>query len=167
MVSINKKNPKIPREDAERDQRILLQLNLKKLPFKISMDNFSTRYLEMFLDIKPLFKYQPGDYAMKWCLSTEKKMKVFLLIFEANELGKEIYKESISNQLPEYSYKTVAQIIDQGISKGYFVNLAPRYQNTKDSKIRNIRPSENLVVEFMNWNIELISTFAAFQKKYA
>jgi len=37
----------------------------------------------------------------------------------------------------------------------------------KDSKIRNIRPSEDLVVEFMNWNIDLISTIAGFKKKYS
>ena len=94
-------------------------------------------------------------------------MKVFLLIIEANEQGTEIYKENISSQLPEYSYKTIAQIIDQGITKGFFVKLAPRKSELKDSKIRNIRPSEELVVEFMNWNIELISTIAGFQKKYS
>jgi len=153
-------------EDSQRDRRILSQLKLKKLPFKISIDNFSARYIEMFLDMKPLFKYRPGEYAMKWCLSTEKKMKVFLLIFEANELGKEIYKENISSKLPEYSYKTVAQIIDVGLAKGYFVKLPSRNKETKDSKIRNIRPAENLVVEFINWNIELIATFSKFQKKY-
>jgi len=162
MTNLNTKND----ENFKRDQRILSQLNLKKLPFKISIDNFSTRYLEMFLDLKPLFKYKIGEYAMKWCLSTEKKMKVFLVVFEANELGKKIYKESISSELPEYSYKTIAEIVDQGIAKGYFVKLAPRKSKLKDSKIRNIRPSEELVVEFMNWNIELISTIAAFQKKY-
>ena len=161
MTNLNTKND----ENFKRDQRILSQLNLKKLPFKISIDNFSTRYLEMFLDLKPLFKYKIGEYAMKWCLSTEKKMKVFLVVFEANELGKKIYKESISSELPEYSYKTIAEIVDQGIAKGYFVKLAPRKSKLKDSKIRNIRPSEELVVEFMNWNIELISTIAALQKK--
>ena len=36
----------------------------------------------------------------------------------------------------------------------------------KDSKIRNIRPSEELVVEFINWNIDLISIISGFQKKY-
>jgi len=154
-------------KNFKRDQRILSQVNLEKLPFKISLDNFSSKYLDMFLDLKPLFKYQEGEYAMKWCLSTEKKMKVFLLIFEANEQGREIYKENISSQLPEYSYKTIAQIIDQGIAKGYFVKLAPRRCEMKDSKIRNIRPSEDLVVEFMNWNIDLISTIAGFQKKYS
>ena len=166
MTNLNKKNFDFSDINSKRDQRILSQVNLKKLPFKISVDNFSTRYLEMFLDLKPLFKYQKREYAMKWCLSTEKKIKVFLLVFEANEQGTEIYKESISSQLPEYSYKTIAQIIDQGIAKGYFVKLAPRRCEMKDSKIRNIRPSEELVVEFMNWNIDLISTISGFQKKY-
>ena len=167
MTNLNKKNFDFSDINSKRDQRILSQVNLKKLPFKISVDNFSARYLEMFLDLKPLFKYQKGEYAMKWCLSTEKKIKVFLLIFEANEQGTEIYKESISSQLPEYSYKTIAQIIDQGIAKGYFVKLAPRRCEMKDSKIRNIRPSEELVVEFMNWNIDLISTISGFEKKYS
>ena len=153
-------------ENLKRDQRILSKVKIQKLPFKITTENFSARYLEMFLDLKPLFKYQEGEYAMKWCLSTEKKMKVFLLIFEANELGNEIYKESISSQLPEYSYKTVAQIIDQGIIKEFFMKLPPRNLNTKDSKISNIRPSEKLVVEFVNWSIEIISAFSEFQKKY-
>ena len=167
MPRPNKEIFKPSNENLIRDQRILSQVNLEKLPFKISVDNFSDRYLEMFLDLKPLFKYQEGDYAMKWCLSTEKKMKVFLLIFEANEQGREVYKEIISNQLPEYSYKTIAQIIDQGIAKGFFVKLAPRRCEMKDSKIRNIRPSEELVVEFMNWNIDLVSTISSFQKKYS
>jgi len=163
MTYLNKRN----NENFKRDQRILSKINLKKLPFKITIENFSARYLEMFLDLKSLFKYQEGEYAMKWCLSTEKKMKVFLLIFEANERGREIYKENISNKLPEYSYKTIAHIIDQGIVKGFFLNLAPRGCEMKDLKIRNIRPSEELVVEFMNWNIDLVSTISSFQKKYS
>jgi len=167
MINQNNIKLKVSDKNSKRDQRILSQVKIEKLPFKISIENFSARYLEMFLDLKPLFKYQKGEYAMKWCLSTEKKMKVFLLIFEANERGREIYKENISSQLPEYSYKTIAQIIDQGIAKGYFVKLAARKCQMKDSKIRNIRPSEALVVEFMNWNIDLICTISGFQKKYS
>tara|TARA_B100000780_G_C20896561_1_gene356798 strand:- start:99 stop:578 length:480 start_codon:yes stop_codon:yes gene_type:complete len=152
--------------NQKREKKIISKLNLEKLPYNISADNFCSRYLEIFKDLKPLFKYKKEEYAMKWCLSTEKKLQIFLLIFEANELGKEIYKESVSNQLPEYSYKTIAQIIDQGIDKKFFMKLPPRNIETKDSKIRNIRPSEELVVEFINWNIELISNISQFQKKY-
>ena len=152
--------------NQKREKKIISKLNLEKLPYNISADNFCSRYLEIFKDLKPLFKYKKEEYAMKWCLSTEKKLQVFLLIFEANELGKEIYKESISSQLSEYSYKTVASIIDEGLDKGYYEKLAPRSDLTTDLKISNIRPSEELVIEFINWNIEIINTISKFIKKY-
>ena len=166
MVFRNEKNSTLTGQDINREKRIVARLNLKKLPFKITEVNFCSRYMEMFEDMRPLFRYRSGDYALKWCLSTEKKMKVFLLIFEANELSKEIYKENVSSQLPEYSYKTIAQIIDEGIDKKYFIKLAPRAKKMTDSKIRNIRPSEDLVTEFINWNIDIITTAATFQTKY-
>ena len=153
-------------KDRKREKRIISKINLEKLPYNISADNFCNKYVEIFKDLKPLFKYKKGEYAMKWCLSTEKKMKVFLLIFESNQLGKEIYKEKIANKLPEYSYKTVAQIIDEGITKKFFVNLPPRAYIVKDAKVRNIRPSEDLVIEFINWHIDIISVLSKFQIKY-
>ena len=153
-------------QNTKRTNRIISKLNLKKLPFKITEEQFCSSYTEMFKELTPLFRYQPHEYAMKWCLSSEKRMRVFLLVFEANELGKEIYKESISSEIPEYSYKTIAQIIDEGLKKGYFIKLAPRTKISTDAKIRNIRPSEELVIEFINWNIDLLSTFSNFAKKF-
>ena len=153
-------------QNTKRTNRIISKLNLKKLPFKITEEQFCSSYTEMFKELTPLFKYQPHEYAMKWCLSSEKRMRVFLLVFEANEFGKEIYKESISSEIPEYSYKTIAQIIDDGLKKGYFIKSAPRTKISTDAKIRNIRPSEELVIEFINWNIDLLSTFSNFSKKF-
>ena len=161
------KNPSLSEQDTKRTKRIISKLNLKKLPFKITEEQFCSSYTEMFRELTPLFKYEPHEYAMKWCLSTEKRMRVFLLIFKANELGEEIYKESISSKLPEYSYKTIAQIIDDGLKKKYFIKLAPRTIISSDAKIRNIRPSEELVIEFVNWNIDLLSTFSDFSKKFS
>ena len=153
-------------QNTKRTNRIISKLNLKKLPFKITEEQFCSSYTEMFKELTPLFRYQPHEYAMKWCLSSEKRMKVFFLVFEANELGKEIYKESISSEIPEYSYKTIAQIIDDGVKKGYFVKSAPRTKISTDAKIRNIRPSEELVIEFINWNIDLLSVFSNFSKRF-
>ena len=161
------KDPALSEQDIKRTKRIISKLNLKKIPFKITEEQFCSSYTEMFRELTPLFRYEPHEYAMKWCLSTEKRMRVFLLIFEANELGEEIYKESISSKLPEYSYKTIAQIIDDGLKKGYFIKLAPRTIISSDAKIRNIRPSEELVIEFVNWNIDLLSTFSDFLKKFS
>ena len=153
-------------QNTKRTNRIISKLNLKKLPFKITEEQFCSSYTEMFKELTPLFRYQPHEYAMKWCLSSEKRMRVFLLVFEANEFGKEIYKESISSEIPEYSYKTIAQIIDDGLKKGYFIKSAPRTKISTDAKIRNIRPSEELVIEFINWNIDLLSAFSNFSKRF-
>ena len=166
MSSKLKKISSHDEQNTKRTNRIISKLNLKKLPFKITEEQFCSSYTEMFKELTPLFRYQPHEYAMKWCLSSEKRMRVFFLVFEANELGKEIYKESISSEIPEYSYKTIAQIIDDGLKKGYFINLEPRTKISTDAKIRNIRPSEELVIEFINWNIDLLSTFSNFSKKF-
>ena len=152
-------------ESLKREKRILKRLNLEKLPFEASMDQFCGRYLEMMTDLKESFIFEADKPGMQWCLSTIKRFKVFLLIFEANELGVEVYKESMSNKLPEYSYKTIAQIVDEGLEKGFFIKIPPRIREKHDLKIRNIRPSEDLTVEFINANIDMISSLMKFLGK--
>ena len=152
-------------ESLKREQRIIKRLNLKKLPIKISVYDFGNMYTNMIHTLRESFKYQENKPGMTWCLTSIKKFKVFLLIFEANEIGDEIYKESLSNKLPEYSYKTIAQIVNEGLEKGFFIKLPPRIKENHDLKIRNIRPSENITVEFINWNIDIVSSLANFTKK--
>jgi len=59
--------------------------------------------------------------------------------------------------LEKYSYKTIAKIIDDGIQSGYFELLSPDGTKSRDNKIKNIRPSEELVTDFLNLGIEIIS----------
>ena len=153
-------------ESLLREKRILKRLNLKKLPFEASMDTFCGMYIEMIADLKDSFRFEDDKPGMQWCVSTIKRFKVFLLIFEANETGNEIYKELLSTKLPEYSYKTIAQIVDEGLEKGFFIKLSPRIREKHDLKIRNIRPSEDLTVEFINANIDMISSLMKFLGKH-
>ena len=111
-----------------------------------------------------VLKYQEDKYGIKWIFSSIKKYKVFLIIFESNELGEEIYKEKISSKLPEYSYKTVAQIVDDGVKKNFFIKLEARAKTTKDLKIRNVRPSEEVIIEFINWKIDLLASLMKFKQ---
>ena len=37
------------------------------------------------------------------------------------------------------------------------VNLKPDGEAGTDAKIKNIRPSEELVIDFLNWNINIFS----------
>ena len=152
-------------ESLSREKRIVKRLNLQKLPFKIGVNEFCSMYIDMMQELRQSFKYQNDKPGMAWCLSTIKKFKVFLLIFEANELGVEVYKESMSNKLPEYSYKTIAQIVDEGLEKGFFIKMPARIEEKHDLKIRNIRPSEDLTVEFINSNIDMISSLMKFLGK--
>jgi len=163
VATVIKKN-NLNAEDLRRQKNIISKLNLKKLPFNIPVDRICDLNLEMARHSRSVLKYQEDKSGIKWIFSSIKKYKVFLIIFESNELGEEIYKEKISSKLPEYSYKTVAQIVDDGIKKSFFVKLDARAKKTKDLKIRNVRPSENVIIEFINWKIDLLSSLMEFKK---
>ena len=150
--------------DLKRQKNIISKLNLKKLPFDITSDKVCDLNLEMVRHSKSVLKYQDYKPGIKWCFSSIKKLKVFLIIFESNELGEEIYKEKISSKLPEYSYKTIAQIVDDGIKRNFFIKLEARRSKNKDLKIRNVRPSEDLIIEFVNWKIDLLASLMKFKK---
>ena len=140
-----------------RENNIIKGVNLTKLPFKISDNDIFSFTKELSFNLKKIFSLSNQKESIKWCFSSQKRIKVFLIIFNANENVKSIYKEEIAKKLPEYSYKTIATIVDEGLSKGYFVNLKSSDINKiLDKKILNIRPSETLIADFINWNIDAI-----------
>ena len=144
-----------------REKNIINSINLKKLPFKIEAKDIFNFTHELNSNLKKIFNFEKNS--IKWCFSSQKKIKVFLIIFDANENIKSIYKEEIAKKLPEYSYKTVAQIVDEGIAKGFFINLKSSDKSKiYDKKIHNIRPSEELVADFINWNIDAICILKEF-----
>ena len=149
--------PLISKKNLRREKRIIKNLKLDKLPFKVRPENFCDFFLNVVKDHRAIFSLKGRHDCTSWCLSSMKKFKIFLLIFEANELGVEIYKEQIASKLPNYSYKTVASIIDEGFKKGFFIKLSPRLNKIKDLKISNIRPSEELTADFINWSIDAIA----------
>ena len=146
-------------EQKIRDKKILSSLNLEKLPYKLEGDAFKTLGSEVSSFIHFVFEMRKKTESLNWCFTNIKRVKVFLQIFHANESGSEIYKEEIAKNIPEYSYKTIAKIVDDGIEKGYFILLAPDGTTSKDGKIKNIRPSESLIIDFLNLSIEVMSRF--------
>ena len=145
-----------------REKNIINSINLKKLPFKIEAKDLFDFTHELNSNLKKIFNFEKKT--IKWCFSSQKKIKVFLIIFDANENIKSIYKEEIAKKLPEYSYKTVAQIVDEGVKKNFFIKLNARAKTTKDLKIRNVRPSEEVIIEFINWKIDLMASLMKFKQ---
>ena len=149
----------------KRGKNIFSRLNTNKLPFKMKIDHLRDYGKDVALNFNFILENIKTP-ALKWCMSTIKKAKVFTLIFQANENKTSIYKEDIAKKLPEYSYKTIATIIDEGIEKGFYVLLEADKAPSTDRKIKNIRPSEDLVVEFLNWSIDRIKAYDDLIKKY-
>ena len=154
---------------GDRVEEIFKHLKADKLPFKIDPSNLNELGLDIAEELIRIFKGINMSPALKWCLSTIKKAKVFTVIYQANERGLPIYKEEIAKKLPEYSYKTIATIVDEAITKGYYVPLEPYDSSAKklnDKKVKNIRPSLDLICAFYAWNIKRIQTVADLIKKY-
>ena len=154
----------------DRVDEIFKKVNTEILPFEIDAKKLNELGLDIADDLVLVLKGIGLCPALKWCLSTVKKAKVFTLVYQANERGLPIYKEEIAKKLPEYSYKTIATIIDEGTQKGFYVPLEPyetiEGNKTLDKKVKNIRPSLDLICAFYAWNIKRIQTVADLIKKY-
>ena len=142
-------------KQQQREERIFSKLDLEKLPFRLKQENFKILGNAVSLTFREIYNNQVESQQLKWVFSTVKRFKIFLEIFYANERGLEIYKEEIAKRVPEYSYKTISKIIDDGRAKGIYVPLKPDGESGTDNKIKNIRPSEELMIDFLNWTIQV------------
>ena len=142
-------------KQQQREERIFSKLDLEKLPFRLKQENFKILGNAVSLTFREIYNNQVESQQLKWVFSTVKRFKIFLEIFYANERGLEIYKEEIAKRVPEYSYKTISKIIDDGRAKGIYVPLEPDGKSGTDNKIKNIRPSEELMIDFLNWTIHV------------
>jgi|TARA_B110000967_G_scaffold188799_1_gene211963 hypothetical protein len=139
----------------EREARIYSKLELEKLPFRLKPENFKVLGQSVSVAFREIYSDQVESKNLKWVFSTIKRFKIFLEIFYANERGDEVYKEEIAKKVPEYSYKTISKIIDDGHAKGIYISLKPDGESGTDAKIKNIRPSEELMIDFLNWSINI------------
>ena len=117
---------------GDRVEEIFKHLKADKLPFKIDPSKLNELGLDIAEELIRIFKGINMSPALKWCLSTIKKAKVFTVIYQANERGLPIYKEE--------------KIIDK--------------------KVKNIRPSIELISSFYNWNIDRIVAVSEIIKKH-
>jgi len=152
-------------KQKERENRIYSKLKLEKLPFELKEENFKILGNAISLAFREIHNVQVESEQLKWAFSTVKRFKIFLEVFHANEKGDQVYKEEIAKRVPEYSYKTISKIIDDGYAKGIYVSLKPDGESGTDAKIKNIRPSEELMADFLNWSINIFQLLNSTVKK--
>jgi len=144
-------------EQKLRQQRIESNLKLNKLPSKLNITDSKALGSEVSDFIRYIFIERKKSVSLTWVFTNIKRAKIFMQIFHANQSGVETYKEEIAKNLSEYSYKTIAKIVDDGISKKHFVLLPPDGAAGSDAKVKNIRPSEELITDFLNFSLDIIS----------
>jgi len=152
-------------KQKKREDRIYSKLTLEKLPFKLKKENFKILGNAISLAFHEIYNNQVKSEQLRWVFSNVKRLKIFLTIFHANEKGEEIYKEEIAKKISEYSYKTISKIIDDGNARGVYVPLEPDGDFGTDAKIKNIRPSEELMIDFLNWSINIFELLDTTVKK--
>ena len=84
--------------------------------------------------------------------STNQKWKLLNLIFYFSTKGESFYKAKCMKYL-KMSARNFDAIIKEAIDRGFFIYLSP-YTATINSKIRNIRPSEKLIIEYIRYNVQ-------------
>ncbi|MDA9624517.1 hypothetical protein N9S62_04480 [Pelagibacteraceae bacterium] len=151
---------------ADKLSDVIKRIKSEKLPFKVKEEDYLNLSNDIAANLRNILSNIKFSEGLSWCISTIKKAKVFTLIYQASAQDKEIYKEEIAKKLPEYSYKTIASIIDEGIEKGFYVTTRPDSLKIKDGKIKNIRPSKEVSIDFINWNFNRIIETNKLIKKY-
>lgn len=96
--------------------------------------------------------------------STNEKWKLLNLIFYFSTKGETFYKAKCMKYL-KMSARTFDAIIKEAVDRGSFIYLPP-YNAPINSKIRNIRPSEKLCVEYIKYNVQRCERGLKTFKKY-
>ena len=96
--------------------------------------------------------------------STNEKWKLLNLIFYFSTKGESFYKAKCMKYL-RMSARNFDAIIKEAINRGFFVYLSP-FNAPINSKIRNIRPSEKLIIEYIRYNVLRCERGVKTFKKY-
>ncbi len=96
--------------------------------------------------------------------TSNEKWKLLNLIFYFSTKGESFYKAKCMKYL-KMSARTFDAIIKEAVDRGSFIYLPP-YNAPINSKIRNIRPSEKLCVEYIRYNVSRCERSLKAFKRY-
>ena len=104
------------------------------------------------------------DENISFFLQNMKRYRILVSVMdEYSTNANATYKEQIIKKLRVYSYKTISNIIDDAIGRGYFkyINLQNKSNN---EKIKKFRPTTTLVSSYVNWTLLHVRNINKFLK---
>ena len=158
-------NLRVSKEELTRHQKIGARLNLELIGAEhIKEEKTMHKAFNLCRDFASLglaqYKHFTENKILKY-FSGPQKWELLLRVIHSSSLGEVVYKEKLSKKL-NCSQKTLTKYIDECIDAGYFVYLDPTGTKITDKRIINIRPSEDLIVEFVNYKVKKIEGYLKF-----
>lgn len=93
------------------------------------------------------------------------KWKILNIMINKNAKGETFYKYKIIKYL-KISSRTFDQIIKDAVDAGFFIYADPFKKKKINKNVKNLRPSEKLVIEFTRYNVlrckRALKTFARY-----
>jgi hypothetical protein len=160
---IKKINIKIKKSQRSNKNYLKIKNNIdqKNLTFKLD----SEEKLDALLQSVNKFMVQRLEaYKINECLTyflqNMKRYRVLTSIMEAYSINANAtYKEEIIKALRVYSYKTISNIIDDALSRGYIKYVDKSSDKFVRKKIKTFRPSSSLVSNYLNWTLQHVGNF--------
>jgi len=157
-----------------------MKANIIKLKKGIE-NNFSKKQLiraTTIIDkLKPIYKKIFADHHCKLeniykvlnmskdFFDTKDKWLMLNEIIKASAAGELVYKECLSKKLG-ISAKTLNKYIDEALEGDLFIIMEPYSNIKKDNRIVNIRPSVELTVAYIDYNVSKILDNLTFLENY-
>ena len=131
----------------------------KNYPAKIRylIKQLALKEVSKFIYLKkhPLLKYF-STYQWRWMLLHH--------VIYSSAKGSAMYSQRLS-KLMHISKKTIDVTIKECLEAGYFIEMKP-HKSQICKKIKNIRPSEELMIAYVNWQLSRLKKGDHTKRKY-
>ena len=100
------------------------------------------------------------DDCLVYFIQNMKRYRILTTIMDAYSIdANATYKEEIIKKLGVYSYKTISNIIDDAIGRGYIKYISHSPDKVSSKKIKKFRPTSTLVSNYLNWTLHHVGNF--------
>ena len=156
-----KKNLKIKKNEKsfKNYQKIISHIDHSNLSFKIDSEErleFLLKSINQFV-IQRIEALQSDD-CLTYFLQNIKRYKILLCIMDTYTNSGPTYKEEVIKKLRIYSYKTISNILDDCLERGYIKYVNTPFLNNSKKKIKKFSPTSTLIINYINWILQHVGT---------
>jgi len=140
-------------------QKIISLIDHSNVNFKIDSEeklDFLLKSINQF-EIQRIEALQSDD-CLTYFLQNMKRYRILLYIMDTYTNSGPTYKEEVIKKLRIYSYKTISNILDDCLERGYIKYVNTSFSNNSKKKIKKFSPTYTLITNYTNWILQHVGT---------